>query len=209
VLGYHFSREDGRLRFPDGRVIRLGEKHTVPSIRRYRSGLYASKRLIDALGYAPGPILHRVKLSGKILHWDSESAAEERTYLKRYDLNELLRTFARRQALINSNKIKMYCGNYDLIAEWLATGDRSLMEAAWSIAWSTAMILRERDDATAEAAWSIAWSAVDSAVEAAVRAQRSASWSLHKSDTSIPWEGFETEANQMLMDLMCIAFPGE
>ncbi|HEX6972592.1 MAG TPA: hypothetical protein VF234_10280, partial [Limnochordia bacterium] len=61
--------DDGVVRLPhgDGRVVRVGETLTVPGpVILCERGLRASVRAIDALPYAPGPIVCRVRLSGEI-----------------------------------------------------------------------------------------------------------------------------------------------
>lgn len=63
------------------------------------SGLHASKRIIDALGYAPGHTICRVEVGGQIVHDIDKLVATERTILWRIDAETLLRDFARRCAL--------------------------------------------------------------------------------------------------------------
>jgi hypothetical protein len=57
-------------------------------------GYHASKRLIDALTYAPGPILCRVELGGSIIESADKCVATERRILWRADISELLHRFA-------------------------------------------------------------------------------------------------------------------
>lgn len=60
---YYFCGEDRKLRYDDNRPIVVGETLKVgcePIL--CKQGLHASKRLIDALSYAPGSILCKVKL---------------------------------------------------------------------------------------------------------------------------------------------------
>ena len=65
MRGWHFTTEDEILGFDDGRKIIVGEKHTVePPIKLCKRGLHASERIIDALDYAPGPILLRGTFRG-------------------------------------------------------------------------------------------------------------------------------------------------
>src|SRR5690348_4555471 len=100
LLGWHFSAANKRLGYGDGRLIRPGETLKVtgdPELCIH--GLHASTRLIDALRYAPGPYLWRVKLSGVIVRGDDKVVATERTALWGFDAADMLREFARKCAL--------------------------------------------------------------------------------------------------------------
>lgn len=57
-------------------------------------GLHASERIIDALKYAPGPILCRVELSDGIIFGDDKAVARERKTLWMFDATNALRDFA-------------------------------------------------------------------------------------------------------------------
>ena len=170
---FYFTK-NRRLRYDDNRQITVGEKHSVDGeLELCGNGLHASWRLIDALRYAPGGILYLVELGGEVLEDKDKLCARERTYLAEFDATDLLRDFARKQALINIEKIKPYCSevNYDLILRWLKEGkDRDKSEAesaarsaAESVVWSAAEA----------AAWSAARSAARSAAESAAE---SAAW---------------------------------
>ena len=68
MLGWHFTDETECLRYGDGRKIKVGITHKVncePIL--CQAGLHTSKTVLDALQYAPGNILFRVRLSGKIV----------------------------------------------------------------------------------------------------------------------------------------------
>ena len=83
-LGWHFAKESECLRYDDGRKIIVGKSHTVDCEPKLcEAGLHASKTVIEALQYAPGPILYRVILSGKIVHGDDKSCATKRTYIEK------------------------------------------------------------------------------------------------------------------------------
>jgi len=60
---WHFIRENKKLGYQDDRIVRAGRTYKVdcePIL--CESGLHASKEAIDALVYAPGPIICRVEL---------------------------------------------------------------------------------------------------------------------------------------------------
>src|SRR3990167_2708887 len=98
-LYWHFLQSDKKLRYDDGRVVRIGVtlKHDGPLVL-CQSGMHGCKRAIDALEYAPGPIICRVKLGGKILHETDKSVAQSRTVLAMADATNVLHEFACRCA---------------------------------------------------------------------------------------------------------------
>jgi hypothetical protein len=202
-LYFYFSATDRRLRYGDGRKIKKGGTHTVKgSIKLCNHGLHASKRIIDALRYAPGPILHLVTLGGKVVHGDNKSVATERTYVASFDATEVLREFARRQALINIELIKPHCKaeEYELIVEYLKSGRENLRSAARSAAGYAAESAAESAawsawSAARSAARSAAWSAEYAARSAARSAAKSAAWSAAKSAA-------EYAANEMLLQMI-------
>jgi hypothetical protein len=158
MKAYWFSNNEKRLGYGDNRVVRLGRthKHKGP-LKLCKSGLHASLRPLDALNYAPGHHLWIVELSGETLTGSDKLCASERTYLRHLNCEKLLREFARKQALINIEKIRPYTNQFDLILSYLQTGDESIRLAADSAAWLAA------DSAIRLAARLAAWSAADSA----------------------------------------------
>jgi hypothetical protein len=193
MKAFYFAANDKKLRFGDNRKIRVGTTHKVdcnPIL--CESGLHASKRLIDALKYSPGHWLYLVELSGEIVEGGDKVAATERKYLARFNAEKLLREFARKQALINIDKVKPYCSDseYLLILDWLTTGAEELRSASRAAAkaatWSAA------ESAAKAAACSTSRSASRAAAEAASRsASMAATWSA-------AWSA----ANTMLTDMV-------
>jgi ribosomal protein L18E len=123
-----------------------------------------------------------------------------------------LRESARKQALINIEKIEPYCkeGDYQLITSYLITGDESIRSAARSAAWSAARsaawsAARSAAWSVAESARSAAWSAAESARSAAWSAAgsaarsaaKSAAWSAESElkEIFLRWEGEEGESS--------------
>ena len=141
MLAFYFSATNKRLRYSDNRKIKTGKTHKVSGkIEPCFNGLHASTRLMDALNYAPGGYLWIVKLGGDIVENHNKCTASERTYLAGFNAEKMLREFARRQALINIEKIKPYCTKpeYKLILEWIETGKEDLRSAADSAAYFAA-----------------------------------------------------------------------
>ena len=204
---FYFSATDRKLRYGDGREIKTGGTHRVKgSVKLCEHGLHASKRIIDALRYAPGPILHLVTLGGEVVHGDDKSVATERTYVASFDATEVLREFARKQALINIKLIKPYCKaeEYELIVEYLKSGREDLRAAAESAAESAAGSAARSAARSAEsarsAAWSAryAWSAAGSAAWSAESAAEYAAWSAWYAAESAA----RSAANKMLLQMI-------
>ena len=168
MRAWYFAPLGNRLRFGDNRPIRAGITHRIegePKICKH--GLHGSIRVMDALAYAESSVLYRVELSGKMDHGDDKISAQSRRYLKRYEIDGLLKCFARRQALIHIEKIKPYTGQFDLIVEYLETGREDLRDAARdasrAAAWDASRAAAE------DAAWAAARAAAGAAAEAAAR----------------------------------------
>ena len=141
MKAYYFSNMDKKLRYNDNRQIRKGRTHKVKGeLKLCGHGLHASIKAIDALQYAPSSYLWVVELSGDIVHGDDKIVASERTYLHGFNADKLSRKFARKQALINIEKIKPYTNadDYELIVTYLESGDDNKRSAAESAAESAA-----------------------------------------------------------------------
>lgn len=90
--------------FTHGKKLRDGS--AVPEVGetlKYKDGghrLHSSESIFDAMKYAPGSTIHRVKLGADILKPQEDIlAATERTILWSVDAEELLKAFARKCAL--------------------------------------------------------------------------------------------------------------
>lgn len=92
---YHFLPADGRLQFPPHTLVEVGKTLWIdePPILCQR-GFHASLRALDALGYAPGPIVCRVTLHGTILQDTDKAVAQGRTVLAMADATCALHEFA-------------------------------------------------------------------------------------------------------------------
>ncbi|MBU0944485.1 MAG: hypothetical protein KKE53_08530 [Proteobacteria bacterium] len=179
VKAWHFSTADKCLRYGDNRIILKGITHRIkwpwtdenrkvwdgPSL--CNAGLHGSKKIINALQYAPGPYIWRVELSGAMVVGDDKIAATERKYLWGLDATDILRRFARLCAL---DVIHLWYAP-DIVIRYLKTGDESIRAAARDAAWDAAW-----DAARAEAR-DAAWAAArDAARDAAWDAARDAAW---------------------------------
>ena len=134
VKGWWFGTTDKKLPHSDGRKIVIGKTHKVKGeIIPCEHGLHLSKRMIDALSYAPGPVIYRVVGSGIIVPHGSpidKYACSERTYVSGgIDVSDTLRLFARECALWKPPEI---------VVKYLKTGEESIRAAAWAAAWDAA-----------------------------------------------------------------------
>jgi len=88
--------------------------------------------MIDALPYAPGPVVYRVVGSGIIVpHGDpiDKYACSERTYVSDgIDISDTLNLFARKCAL---DVIHLW-NPPEIVVRYLKTGDESIRAAAWA-----------------------------------------------------------------------------
>lgn len=151
VLAWHFAgtrmRDGSRLGAP-GEI----EIHDGPLVM-CESGLHASERLMDALTYAPGTLLRRVRLSGEVLRDRDRMVADCREVLWECDMTAALRLFARKCAL----DVARLCDMPPLVREYLMTGCEDIRDAAWDAA----------RDAARDAGWDAAGAAARAAAAAA------------------------------------------
>jgi hypothetical protein len=155
ILAWHFSGE--KLR--DGRDIPSpGVKltHDGPMVM-CESGLHASLRVLDALNYAPGNIVHRVRCCGEFVRGDDKIVSRERTIIWSLDCEKILRAFARRCAL----DVVHIWDAPEVVTRYLKTGGENISSAAYSAADSAVNF------AARAAANSAAYSAVNFAARAA------------------------------------------
>jgi hypothetical protein len=169
---WHFVGENRAMQF-SGAPVRVGETVGVEgALEMCVHGPHASERLIDALTYAPGPILCLVRLDGDIL----------RTVEWMGDIGTELRQFACLCAL----DVAHLWDIPEIVREYLETGDESLRAAALAatpaatraaVAWdAVAWVVAAREAAWAAAAREAAWAAAArvAAQDAARKAFRAA-----------------------------------
>jgi len=202
MKAYYFGTKDRQLRYGDNRHIMIDRTHKVdgPPIL-CEHGLHGSIKAMDALRYAPGPILYEVELSGQLDIGDDKIAATERKYLRSFDATDLLREFARRQAMINITKIKPYCSaeDYNLIVDWLETGNEEIREAAAEAAWSARVAAGVAAGAAAGAA---AWTAARTAARVATAAESAESAARTAARVATAAEAARSAANEMLEEMI-------
>jgi len=96
VLAWHFLQSDERLRFGRRSKVYVGQtmRRDPEELELCKYGLHASVRPIDALKYAPGPVVCRVRLGGTIIEDTNKCVASRRTVLWMANAERELRLFA-------------------------------------------------------------------------------------------------------------------
>jgi hypothetical protein len=158
VLGWHFLPADCMTRYEPRIPVKVGKVLTfVGEPELCKQGLHASQRIIDALGYAPGPVVCRVELSGTIVHGGDKMVATKRKVVAMADASNVLFEFSMDVAARAMERV-----GWDDERSWNALDIRR------------AHMMGLADDADLSAARSAARSAAWSAARSAAR---SAAWS--------------------------------
>ena len=210
LLAWHFLPADRRLRFGDRTLVEPGQTLTVePPLELCTRGLHASVRPIDALFYAPGPILCRVALSGEIIHDGDKVCAQHRTVLWMADATRTLHLFAcdeAERALRATEIDDSRC--FDAIAtkrRWIdgkATGE----ELAAARAAASAAARAAASAAASAAAWAAARAAARAAAWAAASAAASAAaWAAA---SAAAWAAARAAAREAQNERLTAAFFG-
>lgn len=179
VLAWHFT----------GDTLRNGAPIPEPGVtlRNYGGlvmcdrGLHASKQILDALDYAPGPLVHRVRLGGKVIEGDDKIVAEERTILwsirDEKVMKRILCEFARWCAL----QVAHIWDAPQVVVEYLETGDGSKRDEAWNAVADAMVTINASDLEEAFIATLYAKNAEDSAARKLAIDASNAAWAA--SDT--------------------------
>ncbi len=174
MLAWHFCEESRRTRWNDLPIVVGGTIKHDGKLVLCESGLHASAKALDALVYAPGPIICRVKLSGEILTSEDKLVASERTCIAMADATDILWSMARWYALQVIHFWDAPAG----VREFLETGKEELRAAAGEAAEAAARAARAAAwGAAGAAARAAAWAAAgDAAWAAAWAAAGEAAW---------------------------------
>lgn len=155
VYAWHFldgdKLSDGRKAPKDGEWL----THEGP-VRICSAGLHASRDPFDALQHAPGEMLCLVECQDIRQEHEDKFVCVRRRIVARFDAAEMLRHYARLQAL----EATKYWEPPEVVADYLNTGDERIRDAAWD-AW----------DAARAAARAAAWAAARAAARASARIQ--------------------------------------
>ena len=186
MLAWHFLSEDKRLGYGDGRLVEVGatlECKGKPAL--CSNGMHGSARLIDALRYANGPIVCRVKIDGDVIEDDDKLCGRRRTVLWLLDATRILHEFAcacAEDALalverpdarsVEAIEAKRKWLNDEITDEELAAA----WDAAEAVAGNAALYAASADAeavswaAASACAWAAAWAAARDAASAAALA---------------------------------------
>jgi hypothetical protein len=177
ALWWHFLSDDGRMAYGKRGLVAVGTTYRIRSTPVLCGrGFHAAARPLDALNYAPGALVCRVRLGGLIVVGDDKVAAQERTVVWMADATRTLHEFACWAAEWILDRREAAGGTIDprsraaVVAKrrWLAgeITDQELA-AAWDAAW----------DAARAAARAAAWAAAGAAARAAAwAAAGAAAW---------------------------------
>jgi hypothetical protein len=192
ILAWHFLPDDGMTRYEPRTKVVVGEWLSVDPHRLELCayGLHASERLLDALQYAPGALLCRVEVAGRVLRADDKLCAERRRVIAWTDATHMLHEFACRCAesvlhLAGSQR-HVARNAIDAKRRWLAgQANDNELAAAMAAAWAAAMAAAW--GAARGAARDAAWGAARAAMAAASDAARDAAWAAQAAASDAAW----------------------
>ena len=157
MKGWHFLQDDRRFRWGTREIVIPSKTYTAEGpLKMCQNGMHASKRIIDALQYAPGAIVCRVILEGELIHDSDKSVGRKRTVLWMLDATNILHEFACRCAesalkSIDDPDPRSFAAikaKRDWLKGKITNKELSVArDAAWDAAW----------DAARAAAWNAAW----------------------------------------------------
>ena len=170
VLAWHFLPKNGLTRFNEIKVEPGVEIIHKGQIELCESGLHASVKLDDALSFAPGPILCRVRCQGRVKRGDDKLVCSRRTVLWMLDASRVLRLWG--CWCIRNTKLQDGRTVWDLLTD---IRSRNAVEVAerFAVGQATEQELAAAWAAARAAAWDAAW---DAARDAARAAARAAAW---------------------------------
>lgn len=97
IDAWHFVKESRTLRLDEPLEIEAGYIYSIGAdeqVRLCRTGMHASRRAIDALYYAAGPIVCRVRVWEDVVELDDKLAGRHREVVWMADATQVLRRFA-------------------------------------------------------------------------------------------------------------------
>jgi hypothetical protein len=167
ILSWWFCRKDGTTQFcadsEPGYIYTTDEPEIIPC----QSGLHGSEHPMDALQYASGPVLCRVRQWGEVVYHGNpvdKLASRHREILWRRDISRELRLYACQQVrkvmhlAPGSEAVIVVAERFargEATEEELASARASARDSPWASAWASAC-----DSAWASAcdsAWDSAW----------------------------------------------------
>ena len=169
IEGWHFCNG---MELRDGQALEVGRTYThAGTISMCNSGLHASRRIIDALRYAPGNVCCQVRVWGDVVEDKDKVVARNRLVLSVVDSTNILHEFACQVA-----EIALAVAEVDDKRCWSAINAKR----AWLRGDITTQKLHAAWYAARDAARDAArYAARDAAWDAAWAAARAAAWDEH------------------------------
>jgi hypothetical protein len=194
MLAWHFLAGDKRLGYGDGRLVEVGqtlECEGEPAL--CERGMHGSVRLIDAVYYASGPIVCRVKIEGDVIEDEDKLCGRRRTVLWMFDATNILHEFA--------------CGCAEDALALVAQPDARSVEAiAAKRKWLRGEITDEELDAARAAALDAARAAAwDAAMDAASAAALAAAWDASAAARAAARDAAMAKQNERLTEMVMAA----
>lgn len=167
ILAWHFVKNDGRTQY-ENILVEPGKTYSTdkePVLCKV--GFHGSERILDALKYAPGSIVCRAELWGKIKRGGDKDVAQNRRELWMLDVTRQLHEFAcdvAEETLLKHNVTDERSWDVIRIKRLWLVGKASDQEltAARAMAWVAAA-----KTAASTAAWSTAFTVAGAALGAA------------------------------------------
>jgi hypothetical protein len=181
ILAWHFVSAYRKYR--DGNTVVPGYIYSVDGpLLMCQWGLHASKRPLDALRYAPGPVVCRVEQWGDVQHDTDKFVSRHREVLWVADASIELRRFAcwcARQVwpLLTDERSRHAVEVAEAYCDGKAT--KKVLTAANTAAWAAS------DAAWSESAASATALAASAAANAAARAANAAAWTASDAEWSV------------------------
>ena len=152
-IGWHFLSGSRCLRWGTKEEVKVGRKYTVngdPVLCVH--GFHASKKALDALDYAPGPIVCKVRLSGVIVEGPDKASATEREVLAMADATEVLREFACWYTEKALNPVRGASDELDVVkVAWVVASNYAWAAAARDVArGDSCAVVRDRQNTKLE-----------------------------------------------------------
>jgi hypothetical protein len=166
IDAWHFVPEDRMLRYGSNLLVEVGYVYSEPAgeLAMCQHGMHASRHPSDALVYAPGPVLCRVRCWGDVQEQGDKLVCRYREVVEMRDISHELRLYAcwcvRETPLADGRKV------WDLltdsrsraaveIAEQFCAGTATLdqLDAAWAAASAAGAAGVAAREAAAGAAW--------------------------------------------------------
>jgi len=196
VKAWHFCADklrDGRPIPPDGEWL----VYEGPEVVMCQTGLHASRRIIDAIQYAPGSTVCSVSCNRIVEEEKNDKLVcwERRIDWRIENADDILREFARKVAL---SVIDLWDAP-DVVRKYLETGDEKLRNAARAAA-------RDADWAAARnAAMAVVWATSRNDAREDARA---AAWAAARSAAmAVVWDDAISEFNALLEQMLIGATP--